>query len=327
MTQEMVVHTSTGIETPHAEKLPTIIYSAGDQGLKRFVEFFTVNIRNANTRKAYHRNACQFLDWCSERGIDELGLIQPVHVAAYIEGLQDSHSAPSIKQQLASIRMLFDWLVTGQVVPINPATSVRGPNHSAKSGKTPVLSAEEARQLLDSIDTSHVVGLRDRAIIALMVYTFARVGAMVKMRVEDYYPQEKRWWVRLHEKGGKRHEMPAHHNLEKYIDEYIKAAGISDDKKGYLFRTAIGRTRQLSDRPMFQQNVHGMIRRRAKEAGIETLIGCHTFRATGITTYLQNGGTLEKAQYMANHESSRTTGLYDRRQDEISLDEVERIVI
>ncbi len=327
MTQEIVVRSSTGIDAPHAEKLPTIIYRAGEQGLKRFVEFFTVNIRNANTRRVYHRNACRFLDWCAERGIDELGQIQPVHVAAYIEGLQDSLSAPSIKQQLASIRMLFDWLVTGQVVPINPATSVRGPNHSAKSGKTPALSAEEARQLLDSIDTSHVVGLRDRAIIALMVYTFARVGAMVKMRVEDYYPQQKRWWVRLHEKGGKRHEMPAHHNLETYIDEYITEAGIADDKKGFLFRTAIGRTRQLSDRPMFQQNVHGMIRRRAKEAGIETLIGCHTFRATGITTYLQNGGSLEKAQYMANHESSRTTGLYDRRQDEISLDEVERIVI
>lgn len=223
--------------------------------------------------------------------------------------------------------MLFDWLVTGQVIPINPVTSVRGPKYSAKSGQTPVLSAEEARHLLDSIDTSHVVGLRDRAIIALMVYTFARVGAMVKMRVEDYYPQQKRWWVRLHEKGGKRHEMPAHHNLETYIDEYITEAGIGEDKKGFLFRTAIGRTRQLSERGMCQQDVHGMIRRRAKEAGIETAIGCHTFRATGITTYLQNGGTLEKAQYMANHESSRTTGLYDRRQDEISLDEVERIVI
>ncbi len=327
MTQEMVVRSSTGIEAPRTEGLPTIIYSTGKQGLKRFVEFFTVNIRNANTRRVYHRNNCQFLDWCTARGIDELGLIQPVHVAAYIEGLQDTLSAPSIKQQLASIRMLFDWLVTGQVISTNPATSVRGPAYSAKSGKTPVLSAEEARQLLDSVDISHVVGLRDRAVIALMVYTFARVGAMVKMRVEDYYPQQKRWWVRLHEKGGKRHEMPAHHNLETYLDEYIIEAGIAEDKKGFLFRTAIGRTKQLSDRGMCQQDVHGMIRRRAKEAGIETAIGCHTFRATGITTYLQNGGTLEKAQYMANHESSRTTGLYDRRKDEVTLDEVERIVI
>jgi len=327
MPPDIVVRSSPEITAARPEGIPAIVTATGEPGFRRFVEFFTVNIRNANTRRVYHRNACQFLDWCSERKVDELGQIEPVHVAAYIEGLQGRLSPPTVKQNLAAIRMLFDWFVTGQIVPINPATSVRGPKYSAKSGKTPVLSAEEARHLLDSIDTSHVVGLRDRAIMALMVYTFARVGAMVAMKVEDYYPQQKRWWVRLHEKGGKRHEMPAHHNLEKYLDEYINEAGISDDKKGFLFRTAIGRTRQLSERPMCQQDVHGMIRRRAKDAAIQTAIGCHTFRATGITTYLQNGGTLEKAQYMANHESSRTTGLYDRRQDEISLDEVERIVI
>ena len=202
MTQDMVVQSSQEITVASPEGIPAIVSAAGEQGLKRFVEFFTVNIRNVNTRRVYHRNACQFLDWCAEKGIDELGQIQPVHVAAYLEGLQDRLSAPTVKQQLASIRMLFDWLVVGQIVPVNPATSVRGPKYSAKNGKTPVLSAEEARHLLDSIDTSHVVGLRDRAIIALMVYTFARVGAMVKMRVEDYYPQQKRWWVRLHEKGG-----------------------------------------------------------------------------------------------------------------------------
>ena len=327
MTQKIVVRSSTGIEAPPTHRLPTIIIAAGEQGLKRFVEFFAANIRNLNTRMAYYRNTCQFLDWCSERGVDELGQIQPIHVVAYIEGLQANLSAPSVKQHLAAIRMLFDWLVTGQVVPTNPATSVKGPRFSAKKGKTPVLSAEETRHLLDSIDVSHVVGLRDRALVATMVYTFGRVGAVIKMRVEDYYPQGKRWWLRLHEKGGKRHEMPAHHLLEQYLDEYLAEAGIANDPKGYLFRSVLGRTKTLTDRPLAQQDVHRMIRRRAKDAGIETQIGCHTFRATGITTYLQNGGTLEKAQYMANHESSRTTGLYDRRQDEISLDEVERIVI
>jgi len=327
MSQQIVVRSSTGIDTPTAEKIPVIVSASGEQGLKRFIEFFTVTIRNLNTRLAYHRNVCAFLDWCTERKVDKLGQIQPVHVAAYVEGLQDSHSVPSIKQHLAAIRMLFDWLVTGQVVPINPATSVKGPRYSARRGKTPVLTAEETRQLLDSIDTSHVVGLRDRALIATMVYTFGRVGAVVQMRVKDYYSQGKRWWVRLHEKNGKRHEMPTHHLLEEYLDEYIEEAGIASDKKGHLFRSAKGRTKQLTNRPLAQQDVHRMIRRRAKEAGIETLIGCHTFRATGITTYLQNGGTLEKAQYMANHESSRTTGLYDRRTDEVTLDEVERIVI
>jgi site-specific recombinase XerD len=235
--------------------------------------------------------------------------------------------------QLAAIRMLFDWLVLGQIVPTNPASVVRGPKYVVKNGKTPVLSADEARTLLDSIAIDHrpdcprIVGLRDRAMIALLTYTFSRVGAAVKMRVEDVYTQSRRTWVRLHEKGGKRHEMPCHHKLETFLEEYIAAAGIADDPKGWLFRTTQGNSGYLTDRPMRQDDVYRMIGRRAADAGIKTKIGCHTFRATGITEYLRNGGKLEIAQQMANHESARTTGLYDRRDDQLTLDEVERILI
>ncbi len=250
-----------------------------------------------------------------------------MHIAAYVEGLQREIAAPSVKLRLAAIRMLFDWLVVGQVMPVNPASSVRGPKHVVKKGKTPVLSVDEARALLDVIDTGSMVGLRDRALIGLMVYTFARVGAAIKMRVKDVYVQGRRTWVRLHEKGGKRHEMPCHHNLDEYLQAYIEGAQIGADAKGYLFRTALGRTRQLSERPMYQVDVYRMIRRRAQDAEVHTKIGCHSFRATGITEYLRNGGKLEVAQQMANHESARTTGLYDRRNDQVSLDEVERILI
>ena len=307
--------------------VPALVADAGPRAGMRFAEFFTANIRNPNTRRAYHRAVTDFFTWCQRRGLDELGRVLPIHVAAYVEVLQQELSNPTVKQRLAAIRMLFDWLVTGQIVPVNPATSVRGPKHIVKKGKTPVLLAEEARLLFGSMDTSHVVGLRDRALIGMMTYTFARVGAVLLMRVEDYYPQGKRWWVRLHEKGGKQHEMPAHHKLEVYIDEYIAAAGIAEERKRWLFRTAIGKTKTLSERPMQQADVYRMIRRRTKDAGILTSVGCHTFRATGITNYLENGGTLEKAQFMAAHESSRTTGLYDRRGDEVTLDEVERISI
>jgi integrase len=171
------------------------------------------------------------------------------------------------------------------------------------------------------------VGLRDRAVVGLMVYTFARVGALVAMNVEDYYPQGKRWWVRLHEKGGKLHDIPAHHRLEEYLDAYLDAGGFRDQKKGPFFRTTQGKTKKLTLKRMTRRDVYEMVRRRAKDAGIETAIGCHTFRATGITNYLVNGGTLEKAQVLANHESARTTKLYDRRDDKLSLDEVERITI
>jgi integrase/recombinase XerD len=303
--------------------LPAMISDAGEDAGRRFIEFFTANIRNKNTRAAYMRALVPFFEWCEGRGVG-LHDVQPVHVAGYVE--QHKGSAPTVKQHLAAIRMMFDWMVVGQIVPVNPAASVRGPKHVVKRGKTPVLRAEQARQLLDSIDTSTVVGLRDRALIGVMVYTFARVSAVTRMRVEDYYQSGKRWWLRLHEKGGKRHEVPAHHNAEAYLDAYLEAAGIAGEKKSPLFRT-INKHRQLTGSPMYREDVLRMIKRRAEAAGLPASTCCHTFRATGITAYLENGGTIENAQAIAAHESPRTTKLYDRTSDEITLDEVERILI
>lgn len=303
--------------------LPRIFLRSPDSA-RRFWEFFTANIRNRNTRKAYFVAVGQFSEWCEKRKL-ALAMVQPIHVGAYIESLGEKRSKPTVKQHLAAIRMLFDWLVTGQVIPLNPAHSVRGPRYSVKKGKTPVLTAEEMRQLLDSIKTDTLLGLRDRALIALMGYTFARVGAAVQMKVEDYYIQNRRGWVRLHEKGGKVNELPCHHNLEKYLDEWLAVSGLATEPASPLFPPL--RHGQLAGRTALpQQNVYAMIQRRAVAAGIATKISCHSFRATGITTYLQNGGKLEVAQQMAGHESARTTGLYDRRADTVALDEVERVV-
>jgi site-specific recombinase XerD len=278
------------------------------------------------TRLTYARAVSSFFAWCERAGLHELGHLEPVHVAAYIEQLGKTHAAPSVKQHLAAVRMLFDWLVLGQVVKSNPASVVRGPTHVVKRGKTPVLAPDEARQLFESIPTDTLVGLRDRALIGVLIYSFARISAALAMRIEDYFPQGKRWWLRLHEKGGKYHEMPVHHTLEEYLDRYVQAAGIGQDKKGWLFRSAIGKTGQLSERALVRRNALDMIQRRAKAAGLATKISCHTFRATGITIYLSNGGVLEEAQMMAAHESPRTTKLYDRTSDVVSLDEVERVV-
>ena len=251
--------------------------------------------------------------------------VQPLHVATWIEWQTQTLSAPTVKQHLAAIRHLFDWLVTGQVVPHNPAASVRGPSHTTRQGKTPVLDATEARQLLDSSDVTTPIGLRDRALIALMVFSFARIGAAVTMRVEDVYVQNRRLWVRLREKRGKRHEMPCHHTLEVYLHAYLDGTGIAVDLKRPLFRTIRRGTGHLSETPLPQANAYAMVRRRAVAAGIDTKIGNHTFRATGITAYLKSGGTLENAAVMANHASTRTTQLYDRRSGDVTLDEIERI--
>ncbi len=305
--------------------VPALVAAAGERAGLRFLEFFAAAIRNPHTRRAYSKAAADFLAWCESAGVLSLTAVQPLHVATWIEQQTREHSAPTAKQRLAALRHLFDWLVTGQVISTNPAGSVRGPRHSAIKGKTPVLDAIEARQLLDSIDTSTPAGLRDRALIALMVYSFARVGAALGMTVADVFVQNRRLWVRLREKGGKRHEMPCHHTLEEYLHAYIDGAGIGSDPKGPLFRT-IGRgTKALTRTALQQANAYAMVRRRAEAAGIGTRIGNHTFRATGITAYLKNGGTLENAAAMANHASTRTTQLYDRRRDEISLGEVERI--
>lgn len=307
--------------------VPRLIAAAGDQAARRFLEFFAATIRNKNTRVAYYRAAIKFFAWCERHNIGEIADIEPLHVAAYVETMIQDFEKPTVKQHLAAIRMLFDWLVTGQVVATNPAHAVRGPKHVVKTGKTTVLTGDQARQLLDGIDVSTVVGLRDRALISVMTFAFARIGAVVAMRVEDYYPMGKRWWVRLHEKGGKRHEMPAHHNLEAYLDAYIEAAGLRDGGKAPLFRSAVGRTGALTATSMNRIDAYRMVQRRAADLGMRIKIGCHTFRATGITAYLEAGGTLENAQAMAAHESPRTTKLYDRTGDEITLDEVERITI
>jgi len=305
--------------------VPAIIAAAGEQASWRYVEFFTANIRNPHTRRAYARACARFFNWCNRRRLG-IANIRPFDVAAYIERLQNEAAAPSVKQQLAAIRMLFDWLVVGQVLPMNPAAAVRGPTHVVKSGKTPVLDGGEWRRLVDAIPTDTLRDRRDRALIATLTYSFARISAALKMRVEDLRARGAGWELRLREKGGKQHIIPCHHALAEELHAYIAAAGIGEERKAWLFRTAKGwKAKVLSAEPMAQADAWRMIRRREQAAGIKAPIGCHTFRATGITAYLENGGTLEHAQAMAAHESPRTTKLYDRTKERLTLDEIERI--
>lgn len=318
-------HAGTLTPLPAAALIPALIAAAGDPASWRYIDFFTANIRNPNTRRAYARACATFFTWCDARGLS-LATIRPYDVSLYIETRQQTHSAPDVKQQLAAVRMLFDWLITGQVMPTNPAAAVRGPKHVVKTGKTPVLDAPEWRRLLDAIPTETVRDLRDRALIATLTYSFARIGAALKMRVEDLRPKGAGWQVRLHEKGGKEHAMPCHHALAEALRAYIDAAGIAEDRKGVLFRTSRGhRGVELAQQPMSQPDAWRMIRRRAVAVGIFAPIGNHSFRATGITAYLSNGGALEHAQDMAAHESPRTTKLYDRTKERLTQNEVERI--
>ncbi len=308
-----------------AISVPVLLTDHSSSATRRYVEFFTAQIRNKGTRAAYGQAVNQFFNWCDDAAL-RFDQIEPIVVATYIESLSERLAAPTVKVHLAAIKVLYDFLVTGHIVEFNPAASVKGPRHVVKKGKTPVLDAAEARQLIDAIDLSTIAGLRDRALIGVMVYSFARVSAVLGMNVEDCFQQGRRMWFRLHEKGGKYHEVPAHHNAEQYLDEYMQAAGIAADRKSPLFRS-LGRGKQLSARRMHRIDALRMVKRRALAAGLPADTCNHTWRATGITAYLQNGGSLEHAMQIACHESARTTKLYDRTSNDVSLDEIERIRI
>ena len=213
--------------------LPQVIIDAGPDAVARFLEFFAGRIANARTRAAYGRAVGQFLGWCEARGLG-LGAIAPLHVAAYIR--THPGSVPAVKQHLAAIRVLCDWLVVSQVLPVNPAAAVRGPKHVVTKGATPVLTPAEARKLLEHIDTGTLAGLRDRALFSVMLYSFARVSAVLGMRRQDYFQQGSGGWLRLHEKGGKRHDVPAHHRAAEALDAYLDAAGLEDGREA-LFQS------------------------------------------------------------------------------------------
>jgi len=310
--------------------LPPSIEAMGERAAKAFIDFFTAQIRNANTRAAYGRNVSAFLNWIDELGVD-LRSVEAFHIAAYIEHLGCSKeeggrgaSIATVKQHLAAIRRLCDYLVIRQVLPRNPSQEVRGPRQIVRTGKTPILTGPEARELFESIDLSTPIGLRDRALIAAMLYTFGRISAVLGMDTDDYYQVGRTMRLRLIEKGGRQHEMPAHHSLIEYMDAYLAGLG---EVKGPLFRT-INRTRTgYTTNRLDRSEAWAMVRRRTKAAGLGGRFGNHSFRGTGITAYLKNEGSLDQAQFMAGHANISTTKIYDRREQETTLDEVERIIL
>jgi site-specific recombinase XerD len=301
--------------------VPALITRASPSTRKKFFEFFTVPIRNANTRAAYYRAIQQFLAWAERAGYQDLEDIEPITVAAYIEILQRRAAPPTVKQHMSAIRMLFSWLTEKGVLAMNPAREVKTERFSRTEGKTPAFVEGEVQQLLDMIEIFTHTGLRDRALIGTLAYTFARIGAVVTLKVQDYCPSGKRFFLRFKEKGGKEKELPVHHKLEQLLDEYLKATGLSKEPASLLFQAALGKTGKLSRRPLMRTHAADML----KQAGLPAHYSPHSFRATGITNFLENDGTLEAAQRIAGHADSRTTKLHDRRGQKVLLEDMERI--
>ena len=318
-----MTETALGLVKAGSFQVPALIADIGPEATKRYFEFFTVPIRNKNTRIAYYHAIGRFLDWCQRAGFRGLEDIEPITVAAYVE--QHPGSPATIKQHMSAIRMLFSWLTEKGILAMNPAREVKTEKFSRTEGKTPAFDTDQVQKVLDKIDTSNEVGLRDRALLGTLAYTFARIGAVVNLKVEDYFQTGKRSMIRFREKGGKETEIPVHHKLEELLDQYLETSGLRNRPNAPLFPIALGKTRKLGNRPATRIDAARMLKRRLKDAGLSDAFSPHSFRATGITNFLENGGTLEVAQRIAGHADSRTTKLYDRRGQRVLVEDMERI--
>jgi integrase/recombinase XerD len=304
-----------------ARNAPAIVKAAGKAAEFAWEEFFQAELANAHTRKNYMHAVRQFLAWVEGRGL-ELPRITPADVGEYLQGLD--LAVPTKKLHLAALRRFFDRLVNRHVAVINPAATVKAERYAVVEGKTPEIGAEQARTLLRSIDASNVVGLRDRAVLAVLVYTAARVGAVARLSVKNLMHDGSEYTLRFSEKGGKSREIPVRHDLEQLLLSYLQAAGIAE---GPFFRTANRKTKTLTKNAMSGIDVCRMMKRRLKAAGLPGHFSPHSFRVATVTDLLGQNVPLEDVQYLAGHADPRTTRIYDRRRRKVTRNVVERISI
>jgi len=304
---------------------PGLIAAVGPAAGFAWDEFFSGQIRNRHTRVAYLHAVRQFLKW-AEPHAATIDRITPGMVGGYFD--QHPSSVPTKKLHLSAIRAFFDVLVNRHIVILNPAATVRGERYQAVEGKTPEISRDQARTLLASIDTSRPVGRRDKAIIATLIYTATRAGAVAGLQLKDFASDGTQYSLRFHEKGGKSRSIPVRHDLQLMLLAYLDSfAWQTEPADSPLFRAGAGRSGQLAARPIKNLDVCRMVKRRLRDAGLPANLSPHSFRVATLTDLLLQGIPLEDAQYLAGHADPRTTRLYDRRQRQVTRNTVERISI
>ena len=305
--------------------IPAIIARSGGNARFAYEEFFKATINNPHTRRAYGRIVDRFLGWCQECEL-ELSRITPGLAGDYIGELPGS--APTKNQAIAALRHFFDALVLRHVAPLNPFASVRGIKHGGAEGKTPEITIQQAKKLFHSLQAADVVGLRDRAVLGVLAYTGARVGAVAKLRLLDYRNHGEQWMLRFREKNGKNREIPVRHDLEAWLREYLAAAGIVEETKSApLFRAAAGKKKCLTEAAYAAHSMRQMLKRRLHDAGLPELFSPHSFRVAVVTDLLKQDVPLEDVQYLAGHSNPKTTQIYDRRRRHVTRNIVERISI
>lgn len=304
--------------------LPASIAAAGAAAGFAWEEFFLGQVSNPHTRTAYLRAVKRFLAWTESQGL-ELLRITPGMVGHYFNELP--LSIPSKKLHLAALRAFFDNLVQRHVLILNPAHSVRTERYSQVEGATPEITVEQARNLLKSIELHSIIDLRDRAIIAVLIYTAARAGAVAKLRLRDFAPEAGQYALRFAEKGGKARVIPCRHDLQLFLNDYLFASGVNCDKPDSpLFRT-VGKNGRLTEFAVSGVDICRLVKRRLEAAKLPTNISPHSFRSCAATDLLLQGVGLEDVQYLLGHSDARTTRLYDRRKRQVTRNIVERISV
>jgi integrase len=345
MAQDLLIPPSPSQIAPvgRAKPLPAIIANAGPTASFAWEEFFAASLRNAHTRAAYAHAARCFLDREELKGV-ALKNITPGMVGRYFD--QHPGSLPTRKLHLAALRRLFDLFVNRHLMLLNPAASVRGERYQVIEGKTPEITAVQARTLITSIATSAkvmrktadgeveevivplAVGHRDRGILAVLLYTAARAGAVAKLRLKHFTYDGSQWTLRFDEKGGKSREIPVRHDLQTLLLQYLEVAGIAQaSRDAPLFPSAYRTSGRLTANPLTGADICRMVKRRLKAAGLPARLSPHSFRVFTVTDLLSQGVSLEEVQLLAGHSDPRTTRLYDRRQQRVTRNVVERISI
>ena len=304
--------------------LPKVIKVAGPGSAFAYEEFLFGQIRNKHTRRAYTHAVHRFLDWCLKNNIT-LQQVRPRDVSDYFESLKKL-SIPSKKLHRSALNHFFDLQVKRHAVILNPVSSVKNERYEVGEGKTPEITVKDAKKLFRSISGSTLMGIRDRAILAVLAYSGSRIGAVSRLRLKDFTREGDQWVLAFNDKGGKHRKVPVRHDLQQVLLGYLNAAGISqDDKDTPIFRTAVPRKRQLTAKPMTDNDMQRMFKRRIRDAGLSADLSPHSFRVTTITSLLEQGVALEDVQNLANHADPRTTRLYDRRKRKVTRNIVERI--
>ena len=323
--KKSVKHSNGLLERIKNRKTPHAVLESGDRFSEAFWEFFKAEVGNQHTRQAYQLAIFRFLDWCSERGIT-LHQLQSRHLNAYFS--QHPGSPTTMRQHLSAIRKLFNRMVTLDLLPNAPNISTDLFGRNQKTTR-PTPTAAEARMLLDSVDTSNVVGLRDRALIGVLIFCFSRVGQVTNLKVEDYIKQEHQSFLRFPGRGGSTNLVPVHHLEQEYLESYLESAGTADSPAAWLFRTS-NRSRSrncLMDQPLTRKSTLKMLKRRIEEAGLSNAYDCQSFRRTGIVEYLKNGGSIEAAARIAGYESTRSIEAFLEKNDALDEAEINRLVI